>query len=235
MLARFSIALLVVCTGALAASGGGSAEETAWAAPGEITAQQVRDYAGAVNLREGDLPDAIVAPPTDEISIDDARFIRCAGAPQQSERVARVRSETLELDRGPSETDFYSAVEALPIPAETAERLEVFQSRRGFRCLRRILTKAMDAMKSGRFELEDVKVSRLRAPLPPIVESFGFRLSYMATSPGYKIPIYIDSLSFLPGAIEVELLATSYPKPPSAARERRLLEILHERALAAEL
>jgi hypothetical protein len=201
-------------------------------APERITKQRVEAYADAINLRPGEVPDAHVVPAAEELPDDQLgkQIARCAGIENPPEEVARVRSPSFEQGTPEDQTTFYSAVEALPTAAAIRTQNASFRDPVGFECASRLLSLSLERQSTEEIGITDVTVSRRPNPLPDVPGAFAFRVAATAVGNGVVIPVYIDALAFLADPVEVNLLATGTPDPPSAAEEKRLLEILRSRA-----
>jgi hypothetical protein len=154
------------------------------------------------------------------------------------QRVVDVKSPTFRIGRGSDVTDIKSSVEVMPNAALAARGFAAVRSARGQSCLARSLTDLIVAAARRGSRLAPVAISRLPDPLPAGQDSFGVRVttSLITDVAGKqtRLPVELDVFSILSGPAEVNLTSTG-SRSPSAASERRLLELLYTRAQAHKL
>jgi len=229
------IAIAVLC----GLTGCGASTNAAVAPP---VATRAGEYARAVNIGSGDVPEmSQSAPeaPAPAPTAEAAAFARCDGESSPTLRVAGIQSAELSAGRGPGGTIVRSVVEVLPSPAVAAGNLAAFQSAAGMRCYVRFL-EAANKRRPGALRWGHTRISPLPDPLAGQAPSFARRVTNILHGAGAgglpaQITVYHDTYAFVVGSAEVELLATGFTAPVPLPTEQRLLELLYSRATVHHL
>jgi hypothetical protein len=243
-----ALAALVVL--ALAGCGGSDA----------LTRAQVVSFASHVNLRESDVPGAVMDAGEGESRYEAklaplGRALHCVGVstpaapPGQASASYRASSPVVSVEGGGFVT---STVTAVPGPSSRAKsaaraRLAALASPRWTACERRYGSQSFLSAHPH----AQVSSGAVPVRVPPGVITRRTRFSYTRPEITYvpageggevraiprvhRITRYADVLAFQAGRALVEVEATSLTNPPSAEAERRVLEAVRSRVGAGEL
>lgn len=231
-------AAALACVGSQAANA-----SHAKAARAAITKVQGVTFAHEVNLLAGDVPGAKATAKEHEQGREgqaSVEFAHCAGGVNPNLAVANIDSATFEF-AGDDPTAIFSSAVVMPSAAQAARNYAAIESKRGRRCLARLLPKGLESNgPAGRVRVKHATVSILKNPLPSGEASFGARatvtlIATTVTGKQITAEAYTDVYEILAGPAEVTLTSSRVSQPPSAAEDRHLLSLLYGRAKAHEL
>jgi hypothetical protein len=205
------------------------------------TKAQVTGYARAVNLKPGDLPGMTTTESEHEVAPTDPTAVQsCAGIGNLAQPIAKVDSAKFVGVSGSQHEQIVSNVEVMPTTALAAKKNAAEQSARAISCAESLLLPKLNALSGSRVHFGHATITHLPDPLPGVEGVVGLRIAApilgvpTAIEPGQPT-FYIDAFAFLSGPAEVSLAVTAFPDPTSEETEKRLLDLLHSRAVADPL
>jgi hypothetical protein len=226
------IALPFACASAILGAGcGGSASE---ADPIGASAQAAT-LAGAINLRQADVPG---------LSARFARDREAQAGPLGNCDEASARAPigflSKRFGRGgatvaPTES-VSSAVYLMASEAQAVREFDALGSARARACIRHDVERTMKKGERERAEpflatlVEVVSLAPLLRPLPVAGMRRIVHLAGASTFGDGRSRVYLDQCGFVVGRVLVELLAVGSPHPLPLVNERRLLALLYSRA-----
>jgi hypothetical protein len=232
-LALLSVAL-TACGSSASASGSATGATTS--SPSKA---QARTFALAVNLKAADVASMRTEEPARQLAkpLPSAfAFRRCDGQVSAKLKVGDYLSPEFGEGRGRYSRLVRSEVEVQPSAVMATRNMSAFSSAKGRACFLRFARRASEHV-HGYLRKVPLSVTSLAWPFKIAAPSFGERVHYNITGINPRgrrvfIPMYKDIFGFTSGAAEVELTATGYSTPMSAATETQLLSLLVERATA---
>lgn len=225
-------AALPLCALALAAAAATAADRT-------ISRSEAAAVAGAISLRQGDLPGYTQAsnPVTAQERKQGDQLASCDGSTPESDALAVAQSPYFSPRSNPNSLTVSSSSEILASAQLVAKDLHAVEGPHGVPCLESELEPELEAT-LGKGSTVTVTGARL-----PLVVSgadgsfslaFTFSLGIKQGKKTVKVPVYADLIGFAYGQAEVALdvIDTGGAKP-STSLERRLAGVLVARAKAA--
>ena len=228
----------LAASGVLAGCGSSAAKPSATITP---TRAQAVIYAHAVNLQPSDLPGMTATRSEQEVAPSQATPVQtCAGVGNLAPPITKTDSAKFTAISGAQHEEIASNVEVMPTTTIAAQKNAAEQSARAISCVERLILPKLNAASGSSVHFGHATVTRLPNALPGVEGTIGFRIE----APVLGVPtaiepsqptFYIDAFAFLSGPAEVSMVATAFPNPVPPQTERRLLDLLHRRALAAQL
>lgn len=202
---------------------------------------QALEFARAVNLTVGDIPEATVERKrkggSDAVEKREYRACEKLAGSGKTQTVAEASS--LRLRRGQElETEqITSAVTVLSNEGAVEREFALLGSPALRKCAARALTHNIDDKSIRNARWGRVTVSKLPVHAPGTDATFGIRIVAKLNLPfsEVSVPIYFDVLGFAIGRAEVALTATSITQPVPSSTEQELFALLLSRARARPL
>jgi hypothetical protein len=224
-------AALPLCALALAAAVATAAER--------MISRSEAAAAGAISLRQGDLPGYSAAsnPVTALEREQGDQLSACDGATPESDAFAVAQSPYFSPRSNPNSLTISSSSEILASAQLVAKDLKAVEGPRGTPCLASELKPQLEAT-LGKGSSATITSARLPSVVSGADGSFSLAftvsLSIKQGKNTVKVPLYADLIGFAYGQAEVglDVIATDGTKP-STSLERRLAGVLLARAKAA--
>jgi hypothetical protein len=225
-------AALPLCALALAAAAATAAERM-------ISRSEAAAVAGAISLRQGDLPGYAGSsnPVTAQERKQGDQVAACDGGTPESDALAVAQSPYFSPRSNPNSLTVSSSSEILASAQLVAKDLKAVEGPRGTPCLASELKPQLEAT-LGKGSSASITSARLPSVVSGADGSFSLAftvsLSIKQGKTTVKVPLYADLIGFAYGQAEVglDVIATGGEKP-STSLERRLAGVLLARAKAA--
>jgi hypothetical protein len=201
------------------------------AVPLPLSARRATAFAGAVSLRQADLPGATPAPRSKTPPAEEREAGRCAG-PTSGGVLGGGRSPNYQRGAGLDRESISSAVAVLRDAAAVREDLEYAASKGGINCYAKVLGRSILREQSSKVRLIGLSVHALRLPVGPHEMASGMRVSARVGLVGEPatVQLFLDALSLPYGPAELDLYCTSFVQPVPARTQGELLRLMLERS-----
>jgi hypothetical protein len=233
------VVLMLAAAGLLTSGCGGSksaSAETSPTATRALTMAQAVTFAGAVNLRTGDLPGWSAGPAPEPQSLTDfglTVFARCART-RPFRYIARLPSPAFVQGNSNRGAEVVSSVAVAPTASLAATEFAALATARGRSCFER----RSRAQRPEDSNLSSEHFSWSSLPLPAAAHGFGVRVTGTLGRNGTRdrgTRAYFDLLAFTSGPAQIFLFASAWGSRPQSITERQLLSLLYGRASAHKL